>query len=79
MSTTKLGPYIQKLMTVILDSEQEEFVKTLAYTELRRLNCNVEEFLNKNKSDDNISKKEKILLQEKMIKIKQQKQESNNG
>ena len=25
----KLGPYIQKLMTTVMDSEQDEFVKKL--------------------------------------------------
>ena len=44
----KLGGYITKLMTTILDSEQEQFVKDLAWSELKRLNADVEEFLRKN-------------------------------
>ena len=43
----KYGSYIQKLMTVVIDSEQEEFVQKLAWAELRRLGDAVEEFLDK--------------------------------
>ena len=62
----KLGPYIQRLMTTVLDKEQEGFVKDLAYSELTRLNVNIEEFLHKNRKDDSeeIEKTEKQLLQE---------------
>ena len=40
MSSTgdKLGPYIQKLMTTVIDNEQEQFVKDLAWNELKRIN-----------------------------------------
>ena len=41
----KLGSYISKLMTTILDSEQEQFVKELALNELTRLNVDVNEFI----------------------------------
>ena len=34
----KLGSYITKLMTTVLDKEQEDFVKELALSELNRLN-----------------------------------------
>ena len=37
----KLGGYITKLMTTVLDSEQEQFVKDLALSELTRLNVDV--------------------------------------
>ena len=63
----KFGPYITKLMTTVLDSEQEEFVIELAFGELRRLNVNLEEFLRKNVSPDDEEVKEtveKMLLQE---------------
>ena len=62
----KLGIYITKLMTTILNSDQEEFVKNLAFSELKRLNIDVEEFLRKNSKDDSdeLKKTEKILLQE---------------
>jgi|TARA_Y100000310_G_scaffold155083_1_gene154568 hypothetical protein len=63
----KLGIYITKLMTTILDSEQEEFVKNLAFGELRRLNVDIEEFLRKHQKDDSEEVEEtveKILLQE---------------
>tara|TARA_Y100000310_G_C20529810_1_gene737839 strand:- start:509 stop:727 length:219 start_codon:yes stop_codon:yes gene_type:complete len=64
--TDKLGTYITKLMTTILDKEQEEFVVNLAFSELRRLNKDVEEFLRNNQKDDTEEKikTEKILLQE---------------
>ena len=62
----KLGPYISRLMTTVLDKEQEQFVKDLAWSELKRLNADVEEFLRKNSQDDSKDRKEteKILLQE---------------
>ena len=62
----KLGSYITKLMTTILDSEQEEFVKELALSELRRLNVDVNEFINKHAKDDfdKAKETEKQLLQE---------------
>ena len=62
----KLGIYITKLMTTILDKEQEEFVVNLAFSELKRLNVDIEEFLRKHSKDDldELKKTEKILLQE---------------
>ena len=66
MPDDKLGTYITKLMTTILDKDQEEFVKDLAFNELKRLNVDIEEFLRKNSKDDSeeLIKKEKKLLQE---------------
>jgi|TARA_Y100000590_G_scaffold456933_1_gene608512 hypothetical protein len=62
----KLGPYVQRLMTTVIDTEQEQFVKDLAWDELKRLNINIEEFLRKHSKDDSKDreKTEKILLQE---------------
>ena len=63
----KFGTYIQKLMATVLDMEQEEFVKNLAFNELKRLNINIEEFLRKHQKDDSdkVEKTiEKQLLQE---------------
>ena len=62
----KLGSYITKLMTTVLDSEQEEFVKELALSELKRLNVDVSEFINKHLKDDfdKAKETEKKLLQE---------------
>ena len=63
----KFGTYIQKLMTTILDMDQEEFVRNLAFSELKRLNVNIEEFLRKHQKDDSdkVEKTiEKQLLQE---------------
>ena len=63
----KLGGYITKLMTTILDSEQEQFVKDLALSELTRLNVDVNEFIRKNTKDDfdkEQQKQNKKLLQE---------------
>ena len=66
--TDKLGPYINKLMTTIIDNTNEEdFVKELAWEELKRLNLNVEEFLRNNSATDDTEKLEntkKMLLQE---------------
>ena len=62
----KLGPYIQKLMTTVIDNKEDDFVKELAVTELTRLKVNIEEFLMKNlqDKDDSEVKQEKQLLQE---------------
>ena len=62
----KLGSYITKLMTTVLDKEQEDFVRELALGELTRLNVDVNEFINKHTKDDfdKAKETEKKLLQE---------------
>ena len=62
----KLGPYIQKLMTTVLDNKEDDFVKELAMTELTRLKVNINEFLVKHYQEDDVAedKPEKQLLQE---------------
>ncbi len=62
----KLGSYITKLMTTVLDSEQEEFVKELALGELTRLNVDMNDFIRKHTKDDfdKAKETEKKLLQE---------------
>lgn len=67
MSKDKFGPYIQKLMTTVLDKEQDEFVVELAWVELNRLNVDIQEFLRKHQEDDSKQKEQTIkkqLLQE---------------
>ena len=68
----KLGSYITKLMTTVLDKEQEQFVIDLALSELKRLNVDVEEFIRKHTKDisDEIEKTEKKLLQEDKKNVK---------
>ena len=68
--TDKLGPYVNRLMTTILDKEQEEFVQDLAWSELKRINADVESFLRKNSRDDT-DKSENT--------VKQLLQEEQNG
>ena len=60
----KLGPYIQKLMTTVLDNKEDDFVKELALTELTRLKVNINEFLVKHLQLDDVAeeKPEKQLL-----------------
>ena len=64
----KLGSYISKLMTTVIDKEQEQFVRDLALSELQRLNVDVNEFIGKHTKDMYDKKieqeKEKQLLQE---------------
>ena len=63
----KLGGYITKLMTTVLDKEQEQFVKDLALREIEKLNVDVNDFIRKHKEDvfDRAKReKEKQLLQE---------------
>ena len=68
----KLGSYITKLMTIVVDKEQEQFVKDLALSELQRLNVDVSEFINKHLKDDidKIKETEKKLLQEDKKNVK---------
>ena len=64
---SKLGPYINKLMTTVLDKNGGEFVISLALDELKRLNVDVNEFIMNNISTDDlpaVDKSEKQLLQE---------------
>ena len=58
--TDKLGPYINTLMATIIDKEQEQFVKDLAWSELKRLNADIEQFLRKNSKDDEEKSKETV-------------------
>ena len=62
----KLGTYVLSLMATIKDMEEKEFVRELAFDELRRLNVNIDEFLRKNSKDDSDEQEqiEKQLLQE---------------
>ena len=62
----KLGNYITKLMTTVLDNEQEQFVRDLALGELNRLNVDMNDFIIKHTKDDidKIKETEKQLLQE---------------
>ena len=68
----KLGGYITKLMTTVLDKEQEEFVKDLALSELTRLNVDMSDFIRNNTKDisDEVKKTEKQLLQEDKENVK---------
>jgi hypothetical protein len=68
----KLGSYITKLMTTVLDSEQEQFVRDLALSELERLNVDVNEFIRKHTKDDfdKAKETEKKLLQEDKKNVK---------
>ena len=63
---SKYGSYIQKLMTIVLDKEQDEFVQQMAWDELNRIGDGVQGFLIKHLTDDSTEKEktEKILLQE---------------
>jgi len=64
--SNRLGTYISKLMTTVVDKESDDFVKQLALDELKRLNCDINDFLVKHEESEieNIKKTEKMLLQE---------------
>ena len=68
----KLGSYITKLMTTVLDKEQEDFVRELALSELNRLNVDMNDFIRKHTKDDldKIKETEKKLLQEDKKNVK---------
>ena len=65
-NSNKLGPYIQKLMTTVMDNKEDDFIKELALSELTRLKVNINEFLVKHYQEDDVvkEKQEKQLLQE---------------
>jgi hypothetical protein len=60
----KLGNYISKLMTTVLDFKEDDFVRDLAIQELNRLKVNIEEFVETNKIPNKSEVEEKQLLQE---------------
>ena len=66
MSVDKFGPYINRLMTTVIDKEQDEFVVDLSWNELKRISGDIEEFLRKHARDDEeqSEKTVKQLLQE---------------
>ena len=68
----KLGSYITKLMTTVLDKEQEQFVRDLALSEIQRLNVDMNEFIRKHTKDDfdKAKETEKQLLQEDKKNVK---------
>ena len=68
----KLGSYITKLMTTVLDNEQEQFVRDLALGEIKRLNVDMNGFIRKHTKDDldKIKETEKMLLQEDKKNVK---------
>ena len=79
----KLGKYITQLMTTIVDKEQTQFVKDLAYNELNRLNVDINQFLKSQEkveeppreeksccAKNKCKKKEKQLLQEEINDVK---------
>ena len=72
----KFGAYAQKLMTTILDTEQDEFVRELSWQELSRIRDSLTEFLMKHLKDDSGDKEktEKILLQEEQNGKKKEKE-----
>ena len=64
MKQNKLGTYITKLMTTVLDVDADQFVRELAMSELRRINVDINDFLRKNVSKEETETKDKELLQE---------------
>ena len=60
MSKDKFGPYIQRLMTTVLDKEQDKFVIDLAWNELNRLNVDLKDFLVRNQDDDTTESEETV-------------------
>jgi len=54
----KYGSYIQKLMTVVLDEEQEEFVRNLSWDELKQIRDGINSFLEKRRLKEPHEKQE---------------------
>ena len=60
----KLGAYVTKLMTTVLDKECDEFIGNLALSELNRINTELKEFILTNQKQVEEKHPEKELLQE---------------
>ena len=73
MAEDKLGTYITKLMTTILDKDQEDFVKELDMSELQRLKVNISDFIK-----TTLDSKEKETLEKERKQEKQLLQEDND-
>ena len=73
MAEDKLGTYITKLMTTILDKDQEDFVKELAMSELQRLKVNISDFIK-----TTLDSKEKETLEKERKQEKQLLEEDND-
>ena len=56
--TDKYGSYIQKLMSIVLDDEQEEFVKNMSWGELTQIRDGLSGFLEKQKPKEPHEKQE---------------------
>ena len=74
MAEDKLGTYITKLMTTILDKNQEDFVRDLAMSELQRLKVNISDFIR-----STLTSKEEDSLEQEKQQEKQLLQEDTNG
>tara|TARA_B100000131_G_scaffold306046_1_gene332691 strand:+ start:1475 stop:1702 length:228 start_codon:yes stop_codon:yes gene_type:complete len=59
----KLGPYINQLMTTIVDKEADDFVKELAISELERLKVDLNSFLLKHIKEDTEENSEETIKQ----------------
>ena len=70
----KLGSYITKLMTIVVDRNQEQFVKDLALGEIEKLNVDVNDFIRQHYKDEYDKKREetekKLLQEDKNVKDK---------
>ena len=73
MSRDKFGSYIQRLMTTVMDKEQEEFVTDLAWNELKNINSKIDSFLRNTEKDDSeqIEQTKNQLLQEEKQDVKE--------
>ena len=54
----KYGAYIQKLMSIILDEDQEEFIKNMSWGELKQIRDGLSSFLDKQKPKEQHEKQE---------------------
>ena len=73
MSRDKFGSYIQRLMTTVMDKEQEEFVTDLAWNELKNINSKIDSFLRNTEKDESeqIEQTKKQLLQDEKQDVKE--------
>ena len=63
--SNKFGKYISDLMLMVIESEQDSTVFQLSISELKKLNSDISDFIQKNLNKEETSNNKKTLLQEK--------------
>ena len=63
--SNKFGKYISDLMLMVIESEQDSTAFQLSISELKKLNSDMSDFIQKNLNKEETKQNKKTLLQEK--------------